>query len=173
MLNKKIEKAYNDQINAEFWSAYLYLSMSAWFQKQNMPGFANWMYVQYQEENSHAQKFFRYVHERGGSVVLQPIAKVTTSWESATAVFKDTLKHEQKVTEMIYNLVDIATEIKDHASVSFLQWFVNEQVEEEASAETLLQTLENIEKTAPGAMYMLDKELQARTFVDNTVTAAE
>ncbi|MDD4847938.1 MAG: ferritin [Bacteroidales bacterium] len=173
MLDKKIEKAYNDQINAEFWSAYLYLSMSAWFQKENMPGFANWMYVQYQEENTHAQKFFRYVNERGGTVVLQPIAKVQTSWKSATDAFKDTLEHERKVTAMINNLVDIAKEVKDHASVSFLNWYVDEQVEEEANAESLLQTLEKIEKKAPGAMYMLDKELQARTFVDATLTPAE
>lgn len=171
MLNKKIEKAYNDQINAEFWSAYLYLSMAAWFESQNLSGFANWMYVQYQEENTHAQKFYRYVIERGGNIELKPIAKVQTSWKNATDAFKDTLAHERKVTAMINNLVNIAMEIKDHASVSFLNWYVDEQVEEESNAERLLSTLERIEKDAPGAMYMLDKELQTRTFVDSTTTA--
>jgi ferritin len=172
MLNDKMQKALNDQINAEFWSAYLYLSMSAWFANKNLPGFANWMYVQFQEEQTHAIKLFRYVHSRGGAVTLQPIDKVAVSWKSPSDVFKNTLEHEQKVTAMINHLMDIAIELKDHATQSFLLWFVDEQVEEETNANDILQTLLAIEGT-PGALRMYDKEFESRVFVDATGASGE
>jgi ferritin len=167
MLNKKIEEAINKQINAELWSAYLYLSMSAYFESENLPGFANWMKVQYQEEVSHAMKFFDYINERGGRVNLMPIAEVKTDWKDAVSIFEETLAHEQKVTGMINSLVDLAILEKDHASNNMLQWYVDEQVEEEANADALLQQLKMLNNNQQGLL-MLDRELQNRTFVDET-----
>lgn len=167
MLNKKVEQELNKQINAELWSAYLYLSMSAYFESQNLPGFANWMRVQYQEEVSHAMKFFDYINERGGRVNLMPIAEVKTDWKDAIDIFKETLAHEQKVTGMINDLVDLAIVEKDHASNNMLQWYVDEQVEEEANADALLQQLKMLNNNQQGLL-MLDKELQSRAFVDET-----
>ena len=120
MLNKKVQEALNNQINAEFWSAYFYLSMSAFFTKQNLPGFANWMRVQFQEETSHALKLFDYVGERGGEVILEPIAEVKMDWKGAIDIFEDTLKHEQKVTGLINNLMNIALEEKDNARQDYI-----------------------------------------------------
>ncbi|MCL2041861.1 MAG: ferritin [Bacteroidales bacterium] len=171
MLSKKIEKAINDQINAEFWSAHLYLSMSAWLSEQNLPGFSNWMYIQYKEEDTHALKFFRYVNERGGRVTLQPIAEVPSEWKSAVDVFQQTLDHERVVTSRIYKIMEIALEEKDYGTVNFLQWYINEQVEEEATAEDYLNKLKMIEKD-PSGMYAMDKELGARVFVDATLKGA-
>ena len=167
MLNKKIEEAINKQINAELWSAYLYLSMSAYFESENLPGFANWMKVQYQEEVSHAMKFFDYINERGGRVNLMPIAEVKTDWKDAVSIFEETLANEQKVTGMINSLVDLAILEKDHASNNMLQWYVDEQVEEEANADALLQQLKMLNNNQQGLL-MLDRELQNRTFVDET-----
>lgn len=167
MLSKRMEEELNKQINAEIWSAYLYLSMSAWFEDKNLAGFANWMKVQYQEETTHAMKIFDYVNDRGGRVLLQPIAAVDTKWEDETDVFETTLNHEQKVTSLINNLVNIAIEEKDHATNNMLQWFVEEQVEEEANADEILQQL-NMLKGNPHGILMLDRELKQRTFVDET-----
>jgi ferritin len=164
MLNKKVEEAMNKQINAELWSAYLYLSMSAYFESQNSPGFANWMRVQYQEEVSHAMKFFDYINERGGKVKLMAIAEVQTDWKDAIDIFEETLAHEQKVTGMINNLVDLAITEKDHVSNNMLQWYVDEQVEEEANAENLLQQLKMIKDNQP-ALLILDRELKQRAFI--------
>ena len=168
MLNKKIEKAMNDQINAEFWSAHLYLSMSAWLSEQNLPGFSNWMYIQYKEEDTHALKFFRYVNERGGRVKLQSVAEVPSEWKTPLEIFQQTLDHERVVTSGIYKIMELALAEKDYATVSFLQWYINEQVEEEATAEDYLNKLKMIEKN-PAGMYAMDKELGARAFVDATV----
>jgi len=170
MLNKRIESAINDQINAEIWSAYLYLSMSAWFEGQNLPGFANWMKVQWQEEVSHAMKFFDYVHERGGKVTLQPIAGVKTDWKDLVEVFDETLTHERHVTSLINNLVNIAIEEKDHATNNMLQWYVSEQVEEEANAEAILEELKMIGGHGHGIL-MIDREMRGRSFVDETQAA--
>ncbi len=167
MISKKIEKAINDQINAEMWSAYLYLSMAAYFTDINLSGFANWMKVQYNEEVSHAMKFFDYLTERGGRVELQPIAEVPTTWESPNKAIEETLKHEQHVTALIHNLMDMAIEEKDHATASLLQWYVDEQVEEEASAEELLNKLEMVQEHRP-ALFFMDKELASRAFTDET-----
>ena len=169
MINKKLEKAINDQINAEIYSAYLYLSMSAYFETQNLSGFANWTYIQYQEEMSHAMKFFRYINGRGGVVELNKIDKPENTWKDVVAVFKQVLKHEQYVTSRINNLVTIAREIKDYATESFLQWYVDEQVEEESNAEDLLAKLEMVKYSKPGLL-MMDKELQTRVFVDETLS---
>lgn len=161
MLSKKMEAALNAQINAEFWSAYLYLSMSAHFAADGKPGFANWFKVQFDEEQEHATKLFNYVIERGGKVDLKPIAKVAQSWESPLAAFVDTLKHEQEVTAMINNLVTLAREEKDYATESMLQWFVNEQVEEESTAQSYIDALSMIKDNGFG-IYTLDKEMQGR-----------
>jgi ferritin len=167
MLNKKVEEAMNKQINAELWSAYLYLSMSAYFESQNLSGFANWMKVQWQEEISHAMKFFDYINERGGRVNLMPIAEVKTEWKDAVEIFEETLAHEQKVTSMINSLVDLVIIEKDHATNSMLQWYVKEQVEEEANADNILQQLKMVHDNQQGLL-MLDRELQSRVFVDET-----
>jgi len=169
MINKKVTDALNEQINAEMWSAYLYLSMSAYFQSNNLAGFANWMRIQYQEEMSHALKFFDYVTERGGKVELKPIAEVKTEWKNAIEVFKETLVHEQKVTSLINNLVNIAIEEKDHASNNFLQWYVSEQVEEESNVDKLLGELILVDGNGHG-MLLLDRELATRVFIDPTKT---
>jgi len=169
MISKKMEEALNEQVNAELFSAYLYLSMEAYFNAQNLNGFANWMRVQTQEEVSHAMKIYEFINERSGRVILKAIEGPETEWDSALDVFNAVYEHEQKVTGLINNLVDLAIKEKDHATNSFLQWFVNEQVEEEASADGLVQQLKMMEK-APGGMFMLDRELGQRVF---TPPAAE
>jgi len=163
MLSKKMEKALNEQVNAEMYSAYLYLSMESYFKSLNLNGFANWMRVQTQEEMMHAMKIYDFINERGGRVLLKPIEGPQTKWDSPLAVFEAVLAHEQKVTGLINNLVDLAIEEKDHATNSFLQWFVTEQVEEESSADDNVKQLKMMEK-APGGMYMLDRELGQRIF---------
>ncbi len=163
MLSKKMEKALNEQVNAELYSAYLYLSMESYFRSTNMGGFANWMRVQTQEEVSHAMKIYDYVDERGGRALLAPIEGPQTEWDSPLAAFEAAYAHEQKVTALINDLVDLAIGEKDHATNNFLQWFVAEQVEEEASADEIVQRLKMM-KDAPGGMFMLDRELGQRTF---------
>ena len=135
MLNGKIEKAFNDQLNAELYSSYLYLSMSAYFQSINLSGFASWMRAQAQEELVHAMKFYNFINGRGGRVILKAVEAPPVSWESPLAAFEATYEHEQKVTGLINQLVELAMAEHDHASSIFLQWFVSEQVEEEASAQ--------------------------------------
>jgi len=163
MIDRKMQNALNEQINAELYSAYLYLSMETYFETVNLPGFANWMRIQFQEEQVHAMKIYDFVHERGGRVILNAIDKPPAEWDSPQAVFEATLKHEQKVTGLINELVYLAREIKDNASEIFLQWFVSEQVEEEKSADEILQKLK-LTADAPGQLYMLDKELGQRVF---------
>lgn len=163
MLSKKLEAALNAQINAEFWSAYLYLSMAAHFAADGKPGFANWFEIQFKEEQDHAMKFFKYVVDRGGKVELKPINKVALSWKSPLAAFEDTLNHEQKVTAMINNLVSLAKEENDYATESMLKWFVDEQVEEEATAQSYIDALNMIKDNGFG-IYTLDKELQGRAY---------
>lgn len=164
MMKQRLQDIINAQVNAEFYSAYLYLSMSAYFQSQNLPGFANWMRVQFQEEQFHALRFFDYISERGGQAILTSFESPKTEWENAIEVFEEVLKHEQHVTSLIYNLVDVAIEERDHASNSFLKWFVDEQVEEEANAESILSQLKLINGQGNGLL-MLDRELAARVFV--------
>lgn len=167
MLSKKMEKALNEQINAEFESAYLYLSMATWFEEKNYEGMANWMMIQFQEEQTHALKFYNYVIERGGRVLLKPIKGPKTEWKSVLQVFEETLVHEQLVTSLINNLVDIAVAEKDHATNSMLRWFVDEQVEEEANADKIINQVKMI-GDHPHGVFMLDRELATRVFVDAT-----
>jgi len=161
MLSKKIEEALNAQINAEFWSAYLYLSMSAHFAADGKSGFAHWFKVQFDEEQEHAMKLFDYIIERGGKVDLKPITNVQSSWKSPLAAFEDTLNHEKEVTAMMNNLVTLAREEKDYATESMLAWFVDEQVEEESTAQGYIDALKLINDNGFG-IYTLDKELKER-----------
>ena len=163
MLKSNIEKAINRQINAELWSGYLYLSMSSYFESKGLKGFANWMWIQAREETAHAMRLYSYVNERGGRVKLAPIDKVPTEWKSPLHVFQQTYKHEQKVTSLINNLLELSIKEKDHATSNMLQWFVDEQVEEEASADEILQRLKLIGENGNG-LFMMDKELTQRTF---------
>jgi len=170
MFKQRMQDALNKQINAEFEASYLYMSMSAYFESINLPGFANWMKIQAQEELTHAMKIFRFVNERGGRVLLTAVAKPETEWKAPLNAFEDALAHEQKVTAMIDNLVDIAMEEKDHASRSMLNWFVDEQVEEEANASEIVEKLKLIGDKGHGLL-MLDRDLATRVFVDETQPA--
>ena len=163
MLDKEIEKLLNEQINAEFYSAYLYLSVSSCLSSNNLNGFASWMKVQFEEEQAHAEKLYDYVLERGGKVELAAIAKPDYEWNGIIDVFKFTLAHEQKVTASINNITSIAIDKKDHATVNFLQWFIDEQVEEEATVMDMLSQLELIEGKGT-ALFMLDREAKQRVF---------
>ena len=162
MLKKKMEKALNAQVNAELFSAYLYLSMSSYFESRNLPGFANWMLVQAREEVSHGMKIYDYIVERGGRVTLAAIDGPKKEWKSPLDAFQDTLAHEQKVTGLINSLVDLAIAENDHATGSFLKWFVDEQVEEEANAGGLVEQMKLV-GDAPGALFMMDRELGRRS----------
>ena len=161
MMTNKMGKALNEQINEELYSSYLYLAMSAWFETQNLPGFAAWMKVQAREENAHAMKFFDFLHERRGQVALKAIQEPDSKWKSALAAFEAALEHEQHITGRINDLVNLAVAEKDHATACFLQWFVKEQVEEEASADRIVQMLK-MAANAPGALLMLDHQMGER-----------
>ena len=163
MLSNKLHQAINDQINAELWSAYLYLAMSMDAEAKGLKGVANWFYVQYLEEQDHARIFMNYLNSRDAKVVLQPIAEVPTEWNSVLDMFKQTLEHEKKVTALINNLAFIANEDRDFASINRLVWFIDEQVEEEENAREMIAAVEAVECNKYG-MYMLDKELATRTY---------
>ena len=170
MLNEKMEKALNDQVNAEMYSAYLYLSMVAYFQSLNLGGFANWMRAQTQEEMVHAMKFYDYINERGGRVVLKPIEAPPTEWKSPLDAFETAYEHELKVTGLINHLVDLAVDERDHATNNVLQWFVAEQVEEEDSASGVVGQIKLVGE-APGGLFMLDRELGQRVFTPPAETS--
>jgi ferritin len=163
MLGKKMETAINKQINAEIYSAYLYLSMAAWSESIGLDGFGNWFKVQAQEEMAHAMRFYHYVNERGGRVKLAAIDAPPADWKSPLVVFSETYKHEQKVTGLINKLVDLARKESDHASENMLQWFVAEQVEEEATADTMVQRIKLVGEKGEG-LFMVDRELATRVF---------
>ena len=163
MLSKQMEEAINKQINAEIYSSYLYLSMCAYFESIGLAGSASWMRQQAQEEMFHGMKMFDYVNERGGRVVLQAVEQPQTEWTSASDVFENVLSHERKVTGLINDLVNLALDERDHATNIFLQWFVSEQVEEEASAGDIVDKLKLIGNDANG-LFMLDRELGQRQF---------
>lgn len=167
MLKEKMLIALNEQINAEQYSALLYLSMSAYFESQGLTGFANWMYIQYQEELTHANKIFKYVNERGGRVELKAIQQMPNDFDGVIDVVEKTLAHEQHVTALINKLMDISVELSDHATQSFLKWFVDEQVEEEANVQEILDNLNLINGQGNG-IFMLDREMRQRVFVDET-----
>ncbi|MBE5033874.1 ferritin [Gallalistipes aquisgranensis] len=163
MLNPNVEKALNAQINAELWSAYLYLSMSMDASAKGYKGVANWYYIQFQEEQDHARIFMNYVLSRGGRVELAPIAAVDTEWASPLASFEDTLAHERKVTAMIENLCRVAEAEKDLATSNMLVWFIDEQVEEEENAQDIIDQLKMVGDSKMG-LYMIDKDLAARVY---------
>ena len=163
MLNKKIESALNAQVNAERWSAYLYLSMAAYLHANGQPGMGKWFEVQFEEEQDHAKILINYIIQRGGRVDLQPIDAVPTSWESPLAVFENALAHEQKVIFLINNLFALTAAENDYATQSMLKWFIDEQVEEEENAQTIIDNLKMIQGNGYG-LFMLDKELGARTY---------
>ena len=161
IISKEMTEALNAQIQAEMQSAYLYLSMAAWYEANDLAGFAHWMRKQYHEEVEHAMKMFDYLNERGGRVELRAIEAPKREWEDLRDVFRNTYEHEKSVTQMIYRIVDRAAEEKDYASVEFLNWFVKEQVEEEDTASTILAKLEKIGDCTAGLL-ALDAQLGAR-----------
>ncbi|HET98268.1 MAG TPA: ferritin [Desulfurivibrio alkaliphilus] len=163
MLSKKMEKALNEQINAEFYSSYLYLAMSAHFETGGLPGCARWMQAQAQEEWFHGMKIYGFVHERGGRVGLKAIAAPPADWASTVEVFEQVREHERKVTGLINSLLSLALKENDHATSIFLQWFVSEQVEEEASVDAVLSKLKLIGKEN-SSLFALDGELGQRVF---------
>jgi ferritin len=168
MLSKKLQDALNEQMNREFFSEYQYLSMAAYFEHHDLDGFANFFHVQAQEEHLHAMKFFRFTGDRGGRVILKAIDAPKVEFKSALDVFEAALKHEQYVTQSIDALMNLAIKEGDHAVISFLKWFVDEQVEEEKQAQILVSKLRLINGEGHG-MLMLNAELAAKTF--NPVTA--
>lgn len=162
-MNQKIQEALNKQINAELWSGYFYLAMSAHFAAAGYPGIANWNLVQFKEEQDHAMKMINFIVARDGKPELLPISEVKNSWESPLEAFKAVQEHEHKVTEKINNLYALAQEEKDFATLAMLNWFVSEQVEEEDSVKKIIESLEMIKDNGYG-LYMLDKELGQRTY---------
>lgn len=172
MISKNLLDALNAQVNAELWSAYLYLSMSMDASAKGYKGIANWFFVQFQEEQDHARILMNYILSRGSEVKLAPIDAVQTSWESPLAMFADTLGHEKEVTAMINNLCDIAAGDKDFASSNMLVWFVDEQVEEEETAQEMIDALTAVEGNKFG-LYMIDKELGARVYAQAAPLAAK
>ncbi len=163
MISKKIQKTINFQINKELYSEYLYLSMVAYLESIGLEGFANFFKIQVQEERYHAMKFFDYVNERGGRVILEAIDRPQVEFNSPVEIFETAYKHEQYVTKLINELMEVAINENDHATKSFLNWFIDEQVEEEASMDKILNQLKMIGGKGQG-MLMLDKELAGRAF---------
>jgi ferritin len=164
MIDKKIESAMNEQLNWELYSSYLYFSMSAYCESVNLKGFSHWMRTQAMEEMTHVKRFHDFMTARGGRVILTAIKAPPTEWDSPQAVFQDTMEHEQHVTKRINDLMNLAHDLRDHASISFLQWFIDEQVEEEESVDGVLQSLK-LNENNPGGLFMIDKELTQRMFV--------
>lgn len=163
MLSKRMEEALNAQVNAEFWSAYLYLSMSMHFENTGYKGIANWFAIQFKEEQDHATIFMNYINSMDGKVTLTPIDKVDTSWNSILHAYEETLRHEKVVTSLINNLYTIAVEDNDYATQSMLKWFIDEQIEEEETARDYIDALKKIGDNGYG-LYMFDKELAARVY---------
>ena len=173
MLSQKLHDALNAQVNAELWSAYLYLSMALDAESKGYKGIANWFHVQFQEEQAHARIFMNYMLSRDAKVELLPIEAVPTTWETPLAMFEQTLEHEKKVTALINNLATIANEDRDFASINRLNWFVDEQVEEEENARDMIQAVAAVIDNKYG-LYMLDKELATRTYnVPSPLATAE
>ena len=163
MISKKMNEVLNGQVNAELYSSYLYLSMSSWFSEKSLSGFAGWMRAQAQEELFHSIKILDYILERGGNVQLETIEKPRGSWSSPLEIIQETADHEAKVTGLINDLVDVALEERDHAANIFLQWFVAEQVEEEASVGEVVEKMKMIGDDSAG-MFAMDMEMGKRVF---------
>jgi ferritin len=161
MISKKVEEAINNQLNAELYSSYAYLAMSAYFESQDLSGFATWFRLQSNEEYGHAMKIFDYIHQIGGTVTLKEVKAPKTDWKDFVEVFRDTFDHEQRVTIMINKLVDLAIKEKDHATTNFMQWFISEQVEEEATSAQILKKMEMVGDSKAG-LFMIDREMGNR-----------
>jgi ferritin len=173
MLSTRLHDAINAQVNAELWSAYLYLAMSMDAEAKGYKGVANWFYVQFQEEQAHARIFMNYLNSRDAKVELLPIDAVPSTWDTVLDMYKQTLEHEKKVTSLINNLAAIATEDRDFASINRINWFIDEQIEEEESAREMIFTVEAVENDKYG-MYMLDKDLATRVYnVPSPLATAE
>ncbi|MDJ0765173.1 MAG: ferritin [Myxococcota bacterium] len=164
MLSKRMEKAINEQINAEIFSAYLYYAMTSYFESMTLNGFAHWLRIQALEELTHAQKFVSYLNDRGARVHLSALEGPDNEWDSPLAAFEAVYEHEQKVTGLINKLMELAQQESDFATVNFLQWFIGEQVEEEAAADEMVQKLKLVDKTE-GGLFLLDQEVNNRSFV--------
>ncbi|TET64406.1 ferritin [Candidatus Bathyarchaeota archaeon] len=164
MLSERMTEALNKQINREIYSAYLYLSMSADSTFKGLKGFANWFMVQYQEEMTHAMKIYDYINNQGGQVKLMAVEQPPMEFGSPLEIFEKTLEHEKFVTKCINDLVNLAIDQKDHATKIFLQWFITEQIEEEANDNDIIATLKLVGKEGNG-LFMIDKELATRVFV--------
>ena len=163
MISDKMAQALNDQINAELFSSYLYLSMSSYAAHVGLPGCANWFYIQAQEELTHVQRFYEYINSQGQRVILGAIEKPKSEFDSALSMFEETLEHEQIVTGLVNDLVNLARDERDYATEIFLQWFVSEQVEEEENASDNIAKLK-LAGDQGGGLFMIDKELGARVF---------
>lgn len=161
MIGKKMEKALNEQINKELYSAYLYLAMAAWAEEAGLSGAANWFRVQFGEETEHAMKFFHYLVEQGSRVVLDAIEKPPVDFKSPLSAFEQTLEHERFVTKSIHGLMDLAIKEADHATASLLRWYVDEQVEEEANAQAIIGQLK-LAGQSGGALLQIDRMLGKR-----------
>lgn len=161
MISSNLQTAINRQINAELWSAYLYLSMSMDAQANGYPGIGRWFFIQWKEEQAHAQKFYEHLIDRMARVYLEDIDGVRQEWDNPLEMFQDALAHERKVTKLIYQLMDLAVEERDYASASFLQWFIDEQVEEEKNVADVITVMERI-IDSPDAMVDMDIELGKR-----------
>ena len=163
MINEKLQNEFNIQINKELYSEYLYLAMKTYFMEQNLMGFVNWFDCQVQEEHAHAMGMFNYLNERGGKIELMPIDKPEFSGKTPLEIFEEVLKHEQYVTSRINTVYDVAEEVRDRAAMKFLDWYIDEQVEEEASVDGVLSTLRLIGDDK-NALLLLDKDLATRVF---------
>jgi len=164
-MNSKVSEALIKQVNTEFYSAYLYLAMNQHFEDDNMAGMANWMYQQFQEEQFHAMKMVKYLNSRGVKVELALIEKPITAWDSTLEVFTEVLSHEESITASINSIQSLAVQEQDYATMNFLQWFIDEQIEEEENASNIIKQLQLIGDNGYGLL-MLDKELALRTFVE-------
>lgn len=162
MIPEKVLRLLNEQVGKEIYSAYLYLSMASYFDAEDFQGFAHWMKVQAKEELGHAMKIYEFIYERGGRVELPALEKPTCQWDSPLEVFKQALEHERFITSSIHNILEVARTENDHPTANFIQWFVKEQVEEEAQVELIVKKLQKL-GDSPVALYMLDRELGNRT----------
>ncbi|EKQ54427.1 MULTISPECIES: ferritin [unclassified Clostridium] len=171
MLSEKLFKALNDQVNFEIYSSYVYLAMASYCESKDLSGFANFFKVQCQEELFHAMKFYDYIFQKNGVVTLEQIEKPNGDYDSIASAFEAGYEHEQIVTSRLYRIADIATEEKEHATISLLNWFINEQVEEENTFNTIIKKIRRCENN-PAALYMLDDELAARVYTPPTTTNA-
>ena len=171
MINSKIAAALNDQLNLEYHSAYSYLAMSAYFLTQNLNGFAHWMRVQAQEELAHGMKIYDFLDDREAEIRFRALDAPKQNWDSPLDVFEDSLAHEQKVSQSIYNIADLALSERDHATHTFLQWFIAEQVEEEAAVKELIDTLKLV-GTEGNGLFLLDRDLAQRDRADEDADGA-